>query len=46
MSPSRTLVAGHSGDMGLSEVPCNESVTGLIIGMTNVFFQIDGKRRT
>ena len=32
MSASRTLVAGHSSDMGLYEVPCDES---LGIGMTN-----------
>ena len=26
MSASRTLAAGHSSDMGLYEVPCDESL--------------------
>ena len=35
MSASRTLAAGHSSEMGLYEVPCDESLPGLGIGMTN-----------
>ena len=35
MSGSRTLAAGHSSEMGLYEVPCDESLPGLGIGMTN-----------
>ena len=45
MSASRTLVAGHNSEMGLYEVPCNESLPGLEIGMTNEVFQIDGRRQ-
>ena len=44
MSVSRTLAAGHSSKMGLYEVPCDESLSGLGIGMTNEVFQIDGRR--
>ena len=44
MSTSRTLAAGHSIKMGLYEVPCDESLSGLGIGMTNEVFQIDGRR--
>ena len=43
MSASRTLAAGHSSEMGLYEVPCDESLPGL--GMTNEVFQIDGRRQ-
>ena len=39
MSASRTLAARHSSDMGLLEVPCDESLPGLGIGMTNEVFQ-------
>ena len=35
MSASRTLAAGHSSEMGLYEVPCDKSLSGLGIGMTN-----------
>ena len=45
MSTSRTMVAGNSSEMGLYEVPCDESLPGLGIGMTNEVFQIDGRRR-
>ena len=45
MSASRTLAAGYSNDMGLYEVPCDESWPGLGIGMTNEVFQIDGRRK-
>ena len=44
MSASRTLADGHISDMGLYEVPCDESLPGLGIGMTNEVFQIDGRR--
>ena len=40
MSASRNLAAGHSSEMGLYEVPCDESLPGLGIGMTNEVFQI------
>ena len=43
MSASSTLAAGHSSEMGLSEVPCDESLPDLGIGMTNEVFQIDGR---
>ena len=42
MSASRTLAAGRSSEMGLYEVPCDESLPGLGIRMTNEVFQIDG----
>ena len=45
MSALRTLVTGHSSDMGMYEVPCDESLPGLGIRMTNDVFQIDGKRQ-
>ena len=45
MSASRTLAAGHSSNMGLYEVPCEESLPGLGIGMTNEVFQIDGRQQ-
>ena len=45
MSASRTLAAGHSCEMGLQKVPCDESLPGLGIGMTNEVFQIDGRRQ-
>ena len=45
MNASRTLAAGHSSEMGLYEVPCDESWPGLGIGMTNDVFQIDGRRQ-
>ena len=35
MSASKTLEAGQSSDMGLYEVSCDESWSGLGIGMTN-----------
>ena len=41
MSASRTLAAGHSSEMGLYEVPCDESLPGLGTGITNKLFQID-----
>ena len=44
MSASRTLAAGHSSEMGL-HVPCDESLSGLGIGMTNEVFQIDRRRQ-
>ena len=40
MSASRTLAAGHNIEMGLYEVPCDESLPGLGIGMINEVFQI------
>ena len=45
MSASRTLAAGHSSEMGLYEVPCDESLAGMEIGITNEVFQIDGRRQ-
>ena len=45
MSASRTLSTGHSSEMGLYEVPCDESLPGLGIGITNEVFQIDGRRQ-
>ena len=45
MSASRTLAAGNSSEMGLYEVPWDESLSGLGIGMTNKVFQIDGRRQ-
>ena len=44
MSASRTLADGHSSEMGLWEVPCDESLADFGIGMTNEVFQIDGRR--
>ena len=41
MSASRTLAAGHNSEMGLYEVPCDESLPDLGIGMTNEVFPID-----
>ena len=35
----------HSSEMGLYEVPCDESLPGMGIGMTNEVFQIDGRRQ-
>ena len=45
MSASKTLAAEHSSEMGLYEVPCDESLPGFGIGMTSDVFQIDGKRQ-
>ena len=45
MSASRTLTAGHSNEMGMQEVPCDESLPSLGIGMTNEVFKIDGRRK-
>ena len=45
MSASRTLAAEHSSDIGLYEVPCDESLPGFGIGITNGVFQIDGRRQ-
>ena len=45
MSASRTLAAEHSSEMALYKVPCDESLLGLGIGMTNEVFQIDGRRQ-
>ena len=45
MSTSRTLAARHSSEIGLYEVPCDESLPGLGIGMNNEIFQIDGIRQ-
>ena len=45
MSASRTLVAGHSSEMGMYEVTCDESLPGLGIVMTSEVFQIDGRRQ-
>ena len=45
MSASRTLAYGHGSEIGLYEVPCDESLKGLGIGMTNEVFQIDGRRQ-
>ena len=45
MSASRTLAAGHSSEKGLYELPCDGSLLGLGIGMTNEVFQIDGRRQ-
>ena len=45
MSASTTLEAGHSSEMGLYEVPCDDLLPGLGIGMTNEVFQIDGRRQ-
>ena len=35
---SASLAAGHNSKMGLYEVPCDESLPGLGIGMTNEVF--------
>ena len=43
MSASRTLAAGHISEMGLYEVPCDESLPGLVNEMTSEVFQIDGR---
>ena len=45
MSASRTLSAGHNSEMGLYEVPCDESLPCFGIGMTNEVFQINGRRQ-
>ena len=45
MSASRTLAAGHNSEIGLYEVPCDESLPGLGNGMTYEVFQIDGRRQ-
>ena len=45
MCASRTLAAWHSSEMGLLEVPCDESLPGFEIGMTNEVFQIDVGRQ-
>ena len=45
MSASITLAAGHSSEMGLYEVPCDQYLPGLGIGMTNEVFQINGRRQ-
>ena len=45
MSASRALAAGHSSEMGLYEVHCYASLSGLGVGMTNEVFQIDGRRQ-
>ena len=45
MSSPRTLTDGHSSEMGLEEVPYNESLPGLGIWMTNEVFQIEGRRQ-
>ena len=46
MSDSMTLVAGRSSEMGIiMEVPCDESLPGLGIGMTNKIFHINGRRQ-
>ena len=39
MSISRTLATGHSSEMGLQEVPCDESLPCFGIVMTNEVFQ-------
>ena len=38
MSASRTLAAGHSSEMGVYKVLCDESLPGLGFGMTNEVF--------
>ena len=43
-SASRTLAAGHSSEMGLYDVPWEESLPGFGIGMINEVFQIAGSR--
>ena len=45
MNTSRTLASGHSSEMGLYEVPCDEYLSDLGIGMTNEVLQINGRRR-
>ena len=45
MSASRTLATGHSSEIGLYEVSCDEFLPGLGIGMTNEVFQIEGRRQ-
>ena len=42
---SLTLAAGHSSEMDLYEVPYDEPLPVLGIGMTNEVFQIDGRRQ-
>ena len=42
---SRTFAAGHSNEMGVYKVPCDESLPGLGIGMTKEVFQIDGRQQ-
>ena len=39
MSISRTLATGHNSEMGLQEVPCDESLPCFGIVMTNEVFQ-------
>ena len=45
MSTARTLAAGYSSEMGLYEVPCDESLPDLGIRMTNEVFQIDERQQ-
>ena len=45
ISTSRTLAVGHISEMGLYEMPCDESLPGLGISMTNEVFQIDERRQ-
>ena len=45
VSSSGTLADGHSMEMGLRDGPCDETLSGLGIGMTNEVFHIDGRQQ-
>ena len=44
MRASITFAAGQSSEIGRYDVPCEESLPGLGMGMTNEVFQIEGIR--
>ena len=44
MRASVTFAAGQSSEIGRYDVPCEESLPGLGMGMTNEVFQIEGIR--
>ena len=44
MRASITFAAGQSSEIGWYDVPCEESLPGLGMGMTNEVFQIEGIR--
>ena len=44
MRASITFAAGQSSENGRYDVPCEESLPGLGMGMTNEVFQIEGIR--
>ena len=45
MSISSTLATGHSSEMDLQEVPCDESLLCFGIVMTNEVFQINERQQ-